>query len=85
MIFVVIGIGFKSDLLLVKKSIDTDRYIHNLDRLGFIWALHAKYGRLGWIFQQDGAAVHTSQKAFDWPANSPDSSLFELLWTILRS
>jgi transposase len=50
MIFAVIGIGFKSDLLLVDGSIDTDRYIQNLDRLGFINALDQRHGPFGWIF-----------------------------------
>jgi hypothetical protein len=65
MVFAVIGIGFKSDLLLVDGTIDTDRYIQNLDRLGFIQALDAGHGTFGWIFQQDGAPAHTSPEALD--------------------
>jgi hypothetical protein len=38
MVFAVIGVGYKSDLLMAEESIDTDRYIQNLDRLGFISA-----------------------------------------------
>jgi hypothetical protein len=32
------------NFLLVERSIDIDRYIHNLGRLGFVEALDAKYG-----------------------------------------
>jgi hypothetical protein len=43
MVFAFIGIGDKSDRVMVEESIDTDRYIQNLDRLGFISALDHKY------------------------------------------
>jgi hypothetical protein len=65
MVFAVIGVGYKSDLLMVEGSIDIDRYIQNLDRLGFMSALDQKYGPLGWILQHDGAPSHTSQGALD--------------------
>jgi hypothetical protein len=54
MVFAVIGITFKSDLLLVEGSIAIDRYLQNLDRLGDIDVLNAKHVMFGWIFQQDG-------------------------------
>jgi hypothetical protein len=66
MVFAVIGISFKSDLMIVEGSIDTDQYIQNLDRLGFIKTLNAVHGPFGWIFQQDGAPAHISQRALDW-------------------
>jgi hypothetical protein len=59
--FSVIGIGFGWDLLLMEGSIETDRYIQNLGRLGFIDALDERHCILGWIFQKDGAPAHTSQ------------------------
>jgi hypothetical protein len=43
-VFVVIGIGFESDLTLVVGSIHTDQYIQNLDHLGFIESLDEKHG-----------------------------------------
>jgi transposase len=85
----------ESDLFIVQGTIDTDQYIQNIDRLGFISTLDQKHGPFGWIFQQDGAPSHTSQVALDWleesldlivgwPANLPDLSLIELLWAILE-
>jgi hypothetical protein len=47
MIFVIIGIGFKSYLLLVEGSTDTERYIDIFDLFGFGEALDAKYGPFG--------------------------------------
>jgi hypothetical protein len=90
MVFAVIGIGFKSDLLLAEVGIDTDWYIRNFDHLGFIEASDAKYGPFGWIFQQAVGPAQTSQEALDWleesadiivdwPANSLDLSPIELL------
>jgi transposase len=95
MIFGVIGIGYKSKLLFVDGTIDTDRYIDNLAELGFIEELDQLHGTLEWIFQQDGAPCHTSQRAIDWieencqilggwRANSPDLNPIEMLWAILK-
>jgi hypothetical protein len=96
MVFAVVEIGFKSDLLLVEGSIDPDRYLQTLDRLGFIDVLNEKHGIFRWIFQQDGAPDHTSHAVpdrleesvdviVDWPASSADLSPIELLWAILKN
>jgi hypothetical protein len=66
MIFGVIGIDYKSDVLFVEESIDADKYIENVSQLGFIEDLNRKHGILQWIFQQDGSPCHTSQNAIDW-------------------
>jgi hypothetical protein len=47
MVFEVIGIGYKSDLLMVKESINADQYLQNLDQLGFIEAVVQKHGPFG--------------------------------------
>jgi hypothetical protein len=47
MAFAVIGVGFKSDLLVVQGTIEVDQYIQNIDRLGFIDALDQKHGPFG--------------------------------------
>jgi hypothetical protein len=60
MVWAAMGIGFRSDLMLVEGSIDIGRDIHNLDRLCSINALDGVHGTFGWIFQQDGAPAQTS-------------------------
>jgi hypothetical protein len=47
MIFGVIGIGFKSDLVVVERTIDGNQYLWNINRLGFIDVFDQKRGPLG--------------------------------------
>jgi transposase len=51
MIFGVIGPLYKSKLLFVQGTINTERYIQNLSQLGFIEELDQRHGVLEWIFQ----------------------------------
>jgi transposase len=95
MVFAVIGVGYKSKLLIVDGTINTQKYIENCHNLGFIHDLDQKHGCFGWTFQQDDAPCHMSQESLDWleesadvlsgwPANSPDLSPIELCWAILK-
>jgi hypothetical protein len=65
MVFAVIGIGCKSDLLMVDGNISADPYIENVDQLGFIDEVDQKHGPFGWIFQQHWVWSRTSQFAMD--------------------
>jgi hypothetical protein len=72
MVFTVIRIGFKPNLMLVAGSIDTGRYIQSPNSLGITDALGEKHRTFGWIFQQDGAPTHTSEAAPRWLEESID-------------
>jgi hypothetical protein len=49
--FAVMGLGYKSDLLIVHGPIDNDPYMQNLEDMGFIKKVDANGGQLGWTFQ----------------------------------
>jgi hypothetical protein len=57
MIFAVVGIGFKPDLLVVEGNIDSGRHIQNGDRLSFADALNEKYVQFDCISAHDGPAT----------------------------
>jgi hypothetical protein len=95
MVFRVIGIGYKSRLLVVDGSINAEKYIENCSTLGFIDELDEQRGQFEWIFQQDGATCHTTADVLDWlemfcdvlqgwPSNSPDLSPIEICWAVLK-
>jgi hypothetical protein len=58
MVFAVIGIRSRSDILFVEWSIDADKYLENFTQLGFVEEPDRRHGALEWIFQQDGHATN---------------------------
>jgi hypothetical protein len=89
MIFAVIGIDYNGKLLFIEGAMKADRYVRNLVDLHFIEDLDEKHGVLSWVFQQDGAPIHTAQTTIDWieencnlarwRTNSPDLNPLKLL------
>jgi hypothetical protein len=51
--FAVIGLGFKSMLLMIERSINVESYQANLEASRFLELLNELDGRLQWIFQSD--------------------------------
>jgi hypothetical protein len=65
-VFAIIGVGFKSDLLLVEGTINADRDIQTLCELSFMNAFDRKFRPFGWILQQDEASSHKARVIMKW-------------------
>jgi hypothetical protein len=95
MAFAVIGVGFKSKLLIIVGTVNAERYRRNIDTLAFMNDLDQLHGLLQWIFEQNGALAHTARNTVawlghiytvlaGWPPNSPELSPIELCWAVLK-
>lgn len=95
MIFAAIGYDYKSDIYFIDGCLNSDKYINLLIQSGLFKKLDEKFGRFNYLYEQDGAPCHTTQRSinyieqnarllYGWPPNSPDLSPIEMLWSIVK-
>lgn len=91
------GIGYygKSDLVVCEKPFNSNEYIRVLKK--GLRNVDSQYAS-AWELQQDGDKAHTSANTLawlarrtspvsvlqGWPANSPDASVIENVWPVLK-
>ena len=90
--------GYKSQLRLIGGNLNAQAYVNMLYEAGVLEELDLTYGRMNYIFQEDGASPHRAAYTrqylagkvrslpsdLHWPASSPDLSVIEPCWAILK-
>lgn len=84
------------EIVATGRNFNSQEYMRVLDEVA-LPSIEAQFGNLDHIiFQQDNAAIHKARivlqyleeknvRLLDWPANSPDLSLIELVWAKLEN
>lgn len=90
-----IGINFKPDLYFYDDSVNTTTYLEMFEKTHFFQNAQHEFKSWKFFFEQDGAKMHTKNEVLNyissqcnlvcgWPANSPDLSPIEMMWSIIK-
>ncbi|KAH0792611.1 Transposable element Tc3 transposase [Histomonas meleagridis] len=93
-----IGYQFKTDLVIIEGTLNSEDYIEQIIfGSNLIEEADKKYGIGEWTHMQDNARPHISKETMcvlneleinilkDWPPYSPDLNIIEVVWAIMET
>ena len=98
MVWGAIAPNFKSPLIKIEGKVTAEAYKKMLISSEIFDKLNSRFGARAFVFQQDGARPHTAKSTrkfleanvltlpeeLNWPPMSPDLSVIENLWSVLK-